>query len=112
MKIYGYSERGAMSALFYGIALANDKDAFNEFLKEIGFDASVSNVEFFMEFSLSEFGSPDLLVTFNANSQKHILFIEAKASCGKSYELKTSLFNYKRTYKFHERNNGYSSNLY
>ena len=69
MKIVGYSERGAMNALFYGIAQANDKKAFAEFLKIIGIDYNVSDVEFFMEFSLSEFGSPDLLVTFNANDQ-------------------------------------------
>ena len=28
MKIVGYSERGAMNALFYGIAQADDKKAF------------------------------------------------------------------------------------
>lgn len=108
MKIFGYSERGAMNALFYGIAIANDIDAFAEFLNKIGIDYRVSDVEFFMEFSLSEFGSPDLLVIFNANNQKHILFIEAKTSCGKSYKLEKALSNYERT----ERYDGYSSNLY
>ena len=109
MKIVGYSERGAMNALFYGIAQADDKKAFAEFLKIIGIDYHVSDVEFFMEFSLSEFGSPDLLVTFNANEQKHILFIEAKTSCGKKYELEKAFENFKRT---KERKPGYSSNLY
>ena len=109
MKIVGYSERGAMNALFYGIAQADDKKAFAEFLKIIGIDYHVSDVEFFMEFSLSEFGSPDLLVTFNANEQKHILFIEAKTSCGKKYELTKAFENFKRT---KERKPGYSSNLY
>ena len=32
MEIIGYSERGAMNALFYGIALNNDEDAMREFL--------------------------------------------------------------------------------
>jgi hypothetical protein len=109
MKIVGYSERGAMNALFYGIAQADDEKAFAEFLKIIGIKDSVSDVEFFMEFSLSGFGSPDLLVTFNDNAQKHILFIEAKTSCGKKYELKKAFENFKRT---KERYNGYSSNLY
>ena len=109
MKIVGYSERGAMNALFYGIAQADDKKAFAEFLKIIGIDYDVSDVEFFMEFSLSGFGSPDLLVTFNANEQKHILFIEAKTSCGKKYELTKAFENFKRT---KERKPGYSSNLY
>ena len=113
MKIVGYSERGAMNALFYGIAQADDKEAFAKFLKIIGIDDPVSDVEFFMEFSLSEFGSPDLLVTFNANEQKHILkhilFIEAKTSCGKKYELEKAFENFKRT---KERYDGYSSNLY
>lgn len=109
MKIVGYSERGAMNALFYGIAQADDKKAFAEFLKIIGIDYNVSDVEFFMEFSLSEFGSPDLLVTFNADDQKHILFIEAKTSCGKKYELGKAFENFKRT---RERYDGYSSNLY
>ena len=98
MKIVGYSERGAMNALFYGIAQADDKKAFAEFLKIIGIDYHVSDVEFFMEFSLSEFGSPDLLVTFNNDEdQKHILFIEAKTSCGKKYELGKAFENYRRT---------------
>jgi hypothetical protein len=109
MKIVGYSERGVMNALFYGIAQADDKKAFAEFLKIIGIDYHVSDVEFFMEFSLSEFGSPDLLVTFNANDQKHILFIEAKTSCGKKYELEKAFEKFKRT---KERYDGYSSNLY
>ena len=109
MKIVGYSERGAMNALFYGIAQADNKKAFAEFLKIIGINDSVSDVEFFMEFSLSEFGSSDLLVTFNADEQKHILFIEAKTSCGKKYELEKAFENFKRT---KERYDGYSSNLY
>lgn len=113
MKIVGYSERGAMNALFYGIAQADDKKAFAEFLKIIGIDYHVSDVEFFMEFSLSEFGSPDLLVTFNAKDQKHIqkhiLFIEAKTSCGKKYELEKAFENFKKT---KVRKPGYSSNLY
>ena len=109
MKIVGYSERGAMNALFYGIALANDNNAFAEFINMIGISYPVSGVEFYMEFSLSEFGSPDLLVTFNADNIKQVLFIEAKASCGKKYELKKALLWYNRT---KERYNGYSSNLY
>lgn len=112
MKIVGYSERGAMNDLFYGIAQANDEKAFAEFLKLIGIDYPVSDVEFFMEFSLSEFGSPDLLVTFNINEQKQILFIEAKASCGKRYELEAALSSFKRTEINQERFHGYSSNLY
>ena len=112
MKIVGYSERGAMNALFYGIAQADDKKAFAEFLKIIGIDYHVSDVEFFMEFSLSEFGSPDLLVTFNGNNQKHILFIEAKTSCGKNYKLEKALKYFERTKKDKERYDGYSSNLY
>ena len=112
MKIVGYSERGAMNALFYGIAQADDKKAFAEFLKIIGIDYHVCDVEFFMEFSLSEFGSPDLLVTFNGNNQKHILFIEAKTSCGKNYKLEKALKYFERTKKDKERYDGYSSNLY
>ena len=112
MKIVGYSERGAMNALFYGIALANDENAFAEFLKKIGIKYQVSDVEFFMEFSLSEFGSPDLLVTFNGNNQKHILFIEAKTSCGKNYKLEKALKYFERTKEDKERYDGYSSNLY
>ena len=112
MKIVGYSERGAMNALFYGIAQADDKKAFAEFLKIIGIDYDVSDVAFFMEFSLSEFGSPDLLVTFNANKQKHILFIEAKTSCGKKYKLEKAFENYENFERTKEREPGYSSNLY
>ena len=72
MKIVGYSERGAMNALFYGIALANDNNAFAEFINMIGISNPVSGVEFYMEFSLSEFGSPDLLVTFIYRSKSKL----------------------------------------
>lgn len=112
MKIVGYSERGAMNALFYGMASANDDEAFADFLEKVGIDSPVSDVKFFMEFSLSEYGSPDLLVTFYTNEQKHILFIEAKASCGKKYDLEKALSDYKRTEEKQERYDGYSSNFY
>ena len=36
MKIIGYSERGAMNALFYGMALKEDDDAMNEFIHLAG----------------------------------------------------------------------------
>lgn len=67
IKIIGYSERGAMNALFYGIALNKDEkaanEAMNEFLHMAGETETFQDFELYSEFSLSGFGDPDLVIT-------------------------------------------------
>lgn len=92
IKIVGYSERGAMNALFYGIALNKDEkaanEAMNEFLHMAGETETFQDFELYSEFSLSGFGDPDLVITAKNELGKTIVFfIEAKASAGGYYEL-------------------------
>ena len=78
MEIIGYSERGAMNALFYGMAAKNDgDDNMRKFLKLAGFDNSkdYSNFELYMEFSLSTFGSPDLVIKAAKGKESVVFFV-------------------------------------
>ena len=93
MEIVGYSERGAMNALFYGLALnRNEKAAnaaMNVFLRMAGETETFHNFKLYSEFSLSEFGAPDFVITAESQSGETIVFfIEAKASARKRYNLK------------------------
>lgn len=120
MKIIGYSERGAVNALFYGIALDSNekqaKEAISEFLKLCGISGDYHDFEFFMEFSLSEFGSPDVVFTaLDENDNKTVFFVEAKVSALKKFKLNIEKEHHKdyltklenSTYK-----KGSSSNLF
>lgn len=115
MKIIGYSERGAMNALFYGIALKNDENAMKAFLNL----ACIEDYEWYhdfklyMEFSLSEFGSPDLVFTAkDKNEQKTVFFVEAKASCGKEYNKEVQFNHHKGYIDNMEYDDGHASNLF
>ena len=79
MKIVGYSERGIMNALFYGIALDEKKDglkAMREFLRISGVDNYNNYIDFelYPEFSLSDFGDPDILIKAKQNNGSYTLF--------------------------------------
>ena len=115
MEIIGYSERGAMNALFYGIALKNDENAMKAFLNL----ACIENYEgyhdfkLYMEFSLSEFGSPDLVFTAkDKNEQKTVFFVEAKASCGKEYNKEVQFDHHNDYITEGKFDNGHASNLF
>lgn len=90
MKIIGYSERGAMNALFYSMALNDNGDKqMKEFLKcaQIEDVESFSDFEIYNEFSLSEFGEPDLVIVAKKGNNPVVLFVEAKVSAGTSYNI-------------------------
>lgn len=94
MIILGYSERGAMNALFYGMAFDKQQgeSSLKEFFKLAGISGDFSDFEIFNEFSLSEFGDPDLIIKAkNANAEGVLFFIEAKASCGKKFDLSNQI---------------------
>lgn len=115
MEIIGYSERGAMNALFYGIALRNDEDAMKAFLNLACIEDYEGYHEFklYMEFSLSEFGSPDLVFTAkDKNEKKTVFFVEAKASCGKEYNKKVQCDHHKGYITNGEYDDGHASNLF
>ena len=104
MEIVGYSERGAMNALFYGIALNRDEKAanaaMNVFLRMAGETVTFHNFKLYSEFSLSGFGAPDFVITAeNQSGESIVFFIEAKASAGKCYDLKEENVAMKNTSK-------------
>lgn len=92
MKIYGYSERGAMNALFYGIALNNDEDALKAFLKLVNKDLNTdlyTDFNLFIECSLSDFGDPDLvIIAIKEKEEQDVFFVEAKVSHRNKFSLK------------------------
>ncbi len=93
MEIFGYSERGAMNALFYGMALKSDNDAMKMFLKSANISKlDIKNyVDFtlYMECSLSDFGDPDLVIIGEKKNKKHdVFFVEAKVSHRGKFSLK------------------------
>lgn len=85
INIVGYSERGVINALLYGIALNKDEKAMKEFISLAGITNNYCNYKLYSEFSLSEFGSPDFTIIAD---DKDVFFIEAKVSCGKKFDLK------------------------
>ncbi len=83
MTIYTYSERGIVDSLVYSL---NDDDLAKKFLI-LGFpelkNKNLTEINFYLEHSLSEFGSPDLIVTYKLAGKKTVVFIEAKVTNGK-----------------------------
>lgn len=117
IKIVGYSERGAMNALFYGIALNKDEkaanEAMNEFLHMAGERETFQDFELYSEFSLSGFGDPDLVITAKNELGKTIVFfIEAKASAGGYYELDEQKNTMKILRGSYEIQQNHTSNLF
>ncbi|MCR5850558.1 MAG: hypothetical protein K6G92_07580 [Bacteroidaceae bacterium] len=120
MKIIGYSERGAMNALFYGMAFNEDGEKnMREFLalaniKNIGPLENFYDFEIYNEFSLSEFGSPDLvIIAQNKNkNEKVAFFIEAKASCCKYYDINEQKTLHDDYVSKGKHDNGHASNLF
>ena len=87
MKIFGYSERGAMNALFYGMAIKEDSVSMRKFLNLAGISKSETecygDFGLYMECSLSDFGTPDLVIIADDGNNSVAFFIEAKVSaCG------------------------------
>jgi len=98
MKIIGYSERGAMNALFYEMAFKNDKNGMIEFLKLAGIYDDFSDFDFkiYNEFSLSEFGSPDLVIIAEKGNEKVAFFVEAKVAACDGFKIVTAIKEYEK----------------
>lgn len=119
MKIIGYSERGAMNALFYGIALDQENNgikAMKKFLELANFKDvdDYSDFELYPEFSLSDFGDPDLMIKAKYKHKDSVLFfIEAKVSANQSYDLEKQKENHECYLKDNTtHSNGHTSNLF
>lgn len=117
MKIIGYSERGAMNALFYGMALDKERGekSIKTFIKDLAkIDGDFTGFELYNEFSLSDFGDPDFMIKAkNEKGENVIFFIEAKASCCKYFNVKTQKDHHKSYMEGDDKyENGHSSNLF
>ena len=117
MKIFGYSERGAMNALFYGMALDREhgEESMKTFIKDLAkIEGDFTEFELFNEFSLSDFGDPDLMIkAMNEKGQNVVFFIEAKASCCKYYNLQDQKTHHEVYMNGCDKyDKGHASNLY
>lgn len=112
MKIWGYSERGVMNALFYGIAFGKNKivklKMLFDILKIKVAKRELFNSEIIIEPSLSKYyGTPDLIIFYGVNNE-HVVFIEAKVKTNQKKEEnfsgnKTADFQQKRIIKLCSR---------
>lgn len=115
MEIIGYSERGAMNALFYGMALGKNGDRkMKLFLKKARIEDShtFNSFKIYNEFSLSEFGDPDIVIIANRGNDSVVFFVEAKVSEGATFDII-------KQKKYHEEYickgthlNGHASNIF
>jgi hypothetical protein len=88
-KIISYSERGIMDAIVFTIGQSTGK--VTEFLRDClkvnickSYD-DVSSYDLYLEHSLSEFGTPDLVIIVHYKDQSSdVIFIEAKVCSGKN----------------------------
>ena len=95
MKIITYSERGIVDSLVYSL---ND-----DLTKELLVISKIEDVKnrltdfcFYLEPSLSEFGDPDLLISYKRNDEPVVVFTEAKVSNNSKYwTLKRQYDNYR-----------------
>ncbi|WP_036877635.1 hypothetical protein [Xylanibacter oryzae] len=120
VNILGYSERGVMNALFYGITYEKDEKKQRAAIEAI-INAESTNetktnyqkFDFYMEFSLSEFGSPDLtIIATDDNKKKTAFFVEAKVSNGKRYNINNEYRKFDRYLKNENNDKNHASNLF
>ncbi len=120
MKIVGYSERGALNALFYSMAFNKnerqgeiDMQSFLE-MADVPDYNHYFDFEIYTESSLSQFGSPDLLffAKTEKGEKKTVFFIEAKVSACKTFKMSSILNEYYKDIKKGEPEKPNTSNLF
>lgn len=116
MKIIGYSERGAMNALFYQIAFYKEEGNLHmrEFFRLAGFDnpEEFSDFEIYNEFSLSQFGNPDLVIIAKRGNEKVAFFIEAKVAACKGFKISSSKKEFEKDLRNTSNRKRNTSNLF
>ena len=118
ITLYGYSERGVMNALFYGIAYRGDENNLRKLLKLAVNDEADNYLDFkiIMEGSLSDFGDSDAIIIAkrkNTENIQTVFFIEAKVSNGDNKNtLEKRYKDFCNNFNSNKREGGYSSNLF
>ena len=109
-----------MNALFYAIAFNKNIEQAEADIKKFLELAKVPNhqdyydFKIYTEFSLSEFGSPDLVI-FARNKRSYnreVFFVEAKASCCDKYNLDDQKTLHQEYMLKGDHDNGHASNLF
>ena len=114
-NIIGYSERGAMNALFYYIGMA-EKEEGKKLLTRLfalgDIHITFNSFKLYIEGSLSGFGSPDLVAILDTLEGSHIaVFIEAKVGQWKEKEA-YKRFMGNESYETKSFYKNYASNLF
>jgi hypothetical protein len=84
MKVLGYSERGMINSLFYGIKYSpDDLQLFNDFLSLASFPYrsakfQISDARVMIDQSFSDFGDADSVILVDNQNNKRAVFVEAK----------------------------------
>ncbi len=117
MEIFGYSERGVMNALFYGIAYksTNKKKNIDTLLSLAGLGQNLcDDYDIIMEASLSDFGDPDAIIIGKDidGNDTNIYFIEGKVSAGKNYSLTKEKSHFDNAMANNNAFKGFTSSLF
>lgn len=114
-KVFFYSERGLLNCLV--LDLKSDPEKTKDFFKLIKFGMDeqrpnwvdkVESVDWYVEFSASEFGNPDLIADIHCTDGHRVIFFEAKL---KSYEKAASSMDTTVPFEPNE-NNEYPDGIY
>lgn len=117
MEIFGYSERGVMNALFYGIAYksTNKKKDIDTLLSLTGLGQNLcDDYDIIMEASLSDFGDPDAIIIGKDINGKdtNVYFIEGKVSAGGHYSLNDEKEKFDEAMNNNKAYDGFTSSLF
>jgi len=103
MEIIGYSERGLINWLLYEIKFSqNNLQLFSDFLSLVFFpyravNFQISDAKILIEQSFSDFGDVDAVVLVKNKSRKQAIFIEAKVSAFKNWQILTEFEKFTKT---------------
>lgn len=105
MKIIGYSERGAVNALFYELLCSGKPlHLLEQFLSLVECpefkksSAALTDANVFIEQSLSDFGDADVILLLDAGKTKSVIFLEVKVKSfqKEKWELNQEFENFKQ----------------
>lgn len=80
VEVFGYSERGIINAFVYSCWQNEEfaKDWIVTLLENKVSKNDINNIKIYNEQSLSDFGDPDLIISFGSETNQSLVFIEAK----------------------------------
>src|SRR3990172_2974404 len=105
MRVTGYSERGAVNALFYDLVHSGEPlHLLGQLLGLAGFSVpeqlgtGLTDAHVLIEQSLSDFGDADAILLLDAGTSKAAVFLEAKVKSSQAelWTLKREFGNFKQ----------------